>query len=76
MSQNQNVCRDPRCVFPPEELRSQVRGLVLELGPARAAKRLKVARDTALALAAGLPVLRGTVALAQASLASDASHDL
>lgn len=62
---------DPRCVIPPVELASQVHALVLELGPARAAKRLQLARHTTLSLAARLPVMRGTVALAQASLAAE-----
>jgi hypothetical protein len=61
--------RDPRCVEPPQELAARVRAMVLDLGPGPAAKRLRLGRDTTLAIAGGLPVMRGTVALAQASLA-------
>lgn len=54
-----------RGVLPPADLRRRVGELIAAVGPRAAARRLKVHREQLISVAAGVPVLAGTVALIQ-----------
>ncbi|MES1186327.1 MAG: hypothetical protein ABUL60_21130 [Myxococcales bacterium] len=60
--------RQRRGVFPPAELRVRVAGLLMRLGPRAAAKALGVHREQLISVAAGVPVLAGTIALVEQRL--------
>lgn len=60
--------RRRRGVLPPAEIRESCRELVERCGGHRAARKLGMSRDAVMALAGGLPVNAGTVALARERL--------
>lgn len=62
--------RDRRLVPVPAAIRDHVVALVHELGPRAAGRQVGVSRDTAVAIAAGLDVMPGTLALARAHMPS------
>jgi hypothetical protein len=64
-----HVAPRSRTISVPDELRRNVAALVAELGPRRAAAQLEISRHTALSVALGAPVTRGTVALVERALA-------
>ena len=63
-----NRHKPPRGVYPPAELRTAVVALLGTLGPRAAAAKLRVRRDVLVNIAAGMPVLEGSVALVQQRL--------
>jgi hypothetical protein len=65
-----NDIRRRRGSAPPAEIRESCRELVERCGGSRAAKRLGISRDALMALAGGLPVQAGTIALARERLAA------
>lgn len=52
-----------RTITPPPEVRDYALGMIHRLGPGPAAKALGVARQTAVSVALGAPVMPGSVAL-------------
>jgi hypothetical protein len=66
MSKEQGIRGAP----PPAEVREAARELVNRCGATRAATKLGMSRDAVLALAAGVAVQAGTVALARERLAA------
>ncbi|MCL4840155.1 MAG: hypothetical protein KJ058_19575 [Thermoanaerobaculia bacterium] len=54
--------------LPNPDLRERARQLIDERGADRAAKTLGIGRESAMRLAAGLRVRRGTIALAERAL--------
>lgn len=57
-----------RGVLPSQELSERIAALLLHLGPCIAARRLRVGREQLISVAAGVPVLAGTIALVQQRL--------
>jgi hypothetical protein len=55
-------------MYPPKPLRAAVAKLLATLGPTRAASKLKVRREALVAIAAGTPVLQGTIVLVELRL--------
>jgi hypothetical protein len=58
---------DHRVLPVPESHRLRAATLIAKLGNRRAAKKLGVSKDTALRVAAGFPVMPGTIALLERS---------
>jgi hypothetical protein len=58
-----------RGVAVPLEVQQRIAELLKELGPRRAAEKLRVRREQLISVAAGVPVLAGTIALVQQRLA-------
>jgi hypothetical protein len=63
-------CMESDVRTPPteEEIREHARALMRTRSPRNAAKALGISRESALSLAAGAPVSRGTLALAREHL--------
>jgi hypothetical protein len=59
-----------RGVEPPEALIARARELIAEHGVRGAARKLNLSREATLGLAAGAPVDRGTLSLAERALES------
>lgn len=57
-----------KAVTPPDDVRAYAHELILRLGPARGARELGVARQTAVSLALGCPVMPGSVALVRETM--------
>jgi len=64
-----NSYRHRRGVLPPEDLRARISALLSALGPRGAARKLRIHREQLISVAAGVPVLAGTIALVQQRLA-------
>lgn len=57
-----------RTIQPPSDVRDFALEMVRELGPRSAAKALGVARQTAMSIAVGAPVMPGSVALVREAM--------
>lgn len=53
----------------PGEVRGPIAALLADLGPRGAVRRMRMHREQLIAIAAGVPVLEGTIALARERLA-------
>jgi hypothetical protein len=69
MATADNGYRHRRGVSPPAELTTKISALLTQLGPRAASRRLGVHREQLISVAAGVPVLAGTIALIQQRLA-------
>ena len=66
--------RSTRTVPTEETHRERARRLIAALGAPAAAKRLGLGRDTIIRVAAGMPIHRGTLALLEKSLTTEAAR--
>jgi hypothetical protein len=57
-----------RGVVPPSYLTARISALLALVGPREASKRLRVHREQLISVAAGVPVLAGTIALVEQRL--------
>jgi hypothetical protein len=63
-----NGYRPARGIYPPDELRSQVAELLRKVGARALGRELRIHREQLISIAAGVPVLEGTVALVRERL--------
>jgi hypothetical protein len=69
MATADNRYRHRRGIVPPVELTEKISALLGALGPRAASRRLRIHREQLISVAAGVPVLAGTIALVQQRLA-------
>jgi hypothetical protein len=69
MATADNSYRHKRGIVPPRDLSTKVAALLNTLGPRAASRLLRMHREQLISVAAGVPVLAGTIALVQQRLA-------
>jgi hypothetical protein len=60
--------RPSKGVYPPDDLRDQVSSLIGQVGVRALSRELRVHREQLISIAAGVPVLEGTIALVRERL--------